>query len=127
MLPPHRFHWTQVPTVAAGIFLGGNWGITAALTGAGPGIPWQRTAAALAPGTAILLLTLLARRAPIPYGAGLIALGALSLLPVWARSPWDHRLAFGLPLIAVGTGFILWRNHVSGQKNAEPRPSGPSE
>lgn len=114
MLTPPRFHWTQVPTIAAGIFLGGYWAITAAWSEVGPGIPWWRAAAALAPGTAILILTALARRAPVPYGAGLIVLGTLPLLPFGSRGPWDLRLAFGLPLIAVGAGFILWRRQVTG-------------
>jgi hypothetical protein len=108
-----RFHWTQVPTIALGIFLGCFWALVGTLAVVGSGAVWWRVAASAAPGAAVLLLTSLARRAPVPYGAGLIALGLLPLLAVWVRAPLPLKLAFGLPVVAVGVGFILWRRRLA--------------
>ena len=108
---PNRFDWTILPTVGLGIFVGSFWLLYGFLMWQGrPAAGWQY-AVTLAPGAAVLLLVTLARYSPVPYGTGLIALGVSPLLLVGWHSRWEIRLAFGLPLVAVGIAFLIWRNH----------------
>lgn len=107
-----RFHWSHVLNLGLGLGVGAFWLIFAWLRLLETGGAWWRYAAMLAPGAGVLALVLLARRDPLPYGAGLIALGVVMfLLPGFAEA-WATRLAFGLPLILDGAAFILWRRHL---------------
>jgi hypothetical protein len=104
-----RFHWTHVPTIAFGIFLGSFWVIAGWLWCLSVPGPWWLYATTVAPGAAVFLLVLLARRHPVPYGAGLAALGTIVLVLPGSRTSWLIRLAFGLPLLINGVAFLVWR------------------
>jgi hypothetical protein len=116
---PARFHWAHLPTLALGIFLGAFWIIAGWLWRLSFPGPWWLYATTLAPGAAILLLVLLARRQPVPYGAGLAALGVVVLLLPNPRTPWLVRLFFGLPIFLNGAAFLIWREQL--QDAAQPR------
>lgn len=105
---PPRFNWAHLPTVGLGVFTGAFWLVYGFSLTLNRHAVWWQHAVTMAPGAAVLLLVLLARRHPVPYGAGLIALGMAPLL-FGLRSGWEYRLGFGLPLLAAGLGFILWR------------------
>jgi len=110
--PKTKFHGSHLLTIGFGVFTGSFWLLLGFLSLLGsPALGWQYITT-LAPGVAILLLVVLARRNPVPYGSGLIALGLLPLLFVQMRTPLAVKAAFGLPLLVVGAGFIIWRDHI---------------
>jgi|GEM_PF-6672811 len=104
--------WQSILLLAAGVFIGSYWLMdgyfqTLRLWEAGPGLP---AVFPLIPGIAILALVLLARRAPVPYGTGLILLGLMAVFFFSRRGPVSRALAMGAPLSLVGLGFLIWRN-----------------
>jgi hypothetical protein len=101
--------WLFFACVALGIFLGTFWlfGGVFLLLGRNP--DWWQVVVTLAPGAGIVFLVLMARHAPRPYGVGLMVLGLLPLLLVHFSHAWLLRLGFGLPLLLVGGGMLLWQ------------------
>jgi hypothetical protein len=104
--------WLFFITVLAGIFVGTYWFFHGYfILREHPGS--LRFMTELAPGTGVLLLVLLARRYPLPYGTGLLLLGAWAVAWPETSGSWGLRLGFGLPLIGVGLAFILLRQQVA--------------
>lgn len=99
--------WMLWILLGSGIFAGSFWLMLGFLSVLGQGASWLRLLQAMAPGGAVLLLVLNARHAPLPFGSALVGLGLLpfcfwpSQFSVWLR------LAFGLPLLLLGAGFML--------------------
>jgi hypothetical protein len=69
----------------------------------------------LAPGAAIWLMTMLARRAPLPYGTGLAVLGFMALLFSWPHGRLLQGVILGGPVLLVGLGFILLRKKIEAE------------
>lgn len=110
--------WLALGVLGLGIFLGSFWLLFGFLSILGTKVWWQY-AVAVVPGAAILFLALMARRAPLPFGAALAAAGLLPLGLAWLRhGAWLGALLLGLPLMAVGAAFILLRDHFA------PPPAG---
>ncbi|MBN1596073.1 hypothetical protein JW933_09130 [candidate division FCPU426 bacterium] len=105
--------WQLLLLLALGIFIGSFWFLFGLLTVVGTGAAaWYHLVAA-APGGAIILFVLLARRAPVPYGAGLTALGVLLLaLSLGRNGLLVTGAAVGIPTMCLGILFILWRKKI---------------
>jgi hypothetical protein len=101
--------WFFLLCVAAGIFTGTFWIFFGLLLLLGQHPSGWQAAATLAPGAGIVFLVLKARQAPRPYGVGLMILGAMPLLLVNFAPAWRLRLEFGLPLLLIGLGLVLWQ------------------
>ncbi len=108
--PVPAWHWSLLPTLGLGIFLGAFWLLYGYLRLLGSSSPWWHFPLALAPGTAVVWLVLLARRHPLPYGTALAVFGlAAVVLP--SQGDAGTGLIFGLPLVVVGAAFIVWRRN----------------
>lgn len=107
---PGDSRWLTLAVLGLGVFLGCFWLIFGFLSILGTKV-WWHYAVAIAPGAAILFLALMARRAPLPFGSALAAVGFLPLGLAWLRNgAWLGALLLGLPLMAVGAAFILLRD-----------------
>lgn len=115
-----RFRWRQIPTLMLGLLCGSFWLVFGFLSILESPENWRRYVSVMAPGAAVLWLVLLARRHPVPFGSGLLALGLLpwffGSMPVSA----PLKAAFSAPLLVAGAGFIFWRETFT-ETSAHPR------
>jgi len=105
--------WQLLLLLAVGIFTGSFWVLFGFLSVIGTSAMWWYYPAAVAPGSAILFLVLMARRAPVPYGVGLILLGFLFLsISVWRSGSLRAGVPVGIPVLLLGLGFVLLRKTI---------------
>ena len=107
-ISPDRMPGLWIAVLAAGLLAGAFWLFWPYLLLLRQHAPWWQFLVACAPGAAILLLTLLARRDPLPFGSALLILGCLSLGLGRPFGGWTLRLGLGIPMAAVGLGFIAY-------------------
>ncbi|MEW6516162.1 MAG: hypothetical protein AB1439_04570 [candidate division FCPU426 bacterium] len=101
--------WPAWLLLGAGVFLGCFWLIFGLLSALGTKVWWYYPVV-LAPGAAMLILVLMARRAPVPFGTALAVAGLLPLILAWVRGgAWLGALLLGVPLTAVGVAFVIMR------------------
>lgn len=107
-----KYPWQLLLLLGLGIFIGSFWFLFGLLTVLGTSAAWWYLLVALSPGGAILFLVVMARRAPVPYGTGLIVLG-LTLIII--SSIRGHSVMTGIvvgaPVFVVGLGFV-WLNKI---------------
>lgn len=106
--------------VGLGIFIGSFWLIFGFLSVA-VGTPWGwHVLRGILPGAAIILMVLLARRHPLPYGLGLVVLGLLPFtLNYLGKGLVLTALTLGLPVTLEGILFIVWAK-VQARGNQRP-------
>jgi hypothetical protein len=104
--------WQLLLLMGFGIFIGSFWVIFGLLSVVGTSAVWWTMLVALAPGSAIVFLVLMARRAPVPYGTAMIIMGLLVIVLSSARGhSMMTGLVVGAPVFVLGLGFV-WLNKI---------------
>ena len=110
--------WQLLLLLAIGIFIGSFWFLFGLLTVVGASAAWWYYPLSLAPGSAIIFLVVMARRAPVPYGTGLMVLGlSLIILSAVRGSSVVTGIAVGTPVFIVGLCFA-WLNKILSKVSA---------
>lgn len=111
--------WQRLLAMGLGLLMASYWlvyGFLTVLTNGGE--TWTQWYSSLLPGMGLLFLVLMARRAPLPYGSGLMIIGLFSLvLGVIRQMSVLNLLGLAVPVMGVGLIFIMWRRFFSPKAN----------
>ncbi|MCD4812199.1 hypothetical protein K8S19_00680 [bacterium] len=112
--------WQLLLLMGSGVFIGSFWVLFGFLSVVGTPAAWWQYLISLLPGTAMLFLVLMARRAPIPYGSAMVLMGGLlTITSLFRGEPLMSGAVIGIPLGLLGIFFVLTRRVIlsGNQKN----------